>query len=222
MKGLLHAQKVCKFWSQLINSSIHLRRALFLEPVKCGSVSYIDWRLDVKDWYNEKGANLGLGQPLRGPNRDQKPKIYPTHWGKARDDTGKYRVFINPLLLKMFPVLATAGLYWDEEFDALPKEVHYEHASWKKMYFTQPPINCLAVEWETADDEDTDADWVISQVRKRPDRPGLTMQDLIVELEALDKSAWIEGREMWEVYKGAEDLRFVEVGGTEAMTEGLK
>lgn len=73
-QDLLLAQRVCKTWRSLIVSSIHLRRALFLEPVRCGDISYIDWRLDDKNFYDENHAQLGLGEHLRGPERDEKPR----------------------------------------------------------------------------------------------------------------------------------------------------
>jgi len=44
LKDLLLSQRVCTTWRSLAISSIHIRRALFLEPAARGPISYIDWR----------------------------------------------------------------------------------------------------------------------------------------------------------------------------------
>lgn len=41
MQDLLLAQRVSKRWQHSVQSSINLRRALFLDPVACGPVSYV-------------------------------------------------------------------------------------------------------------------------------------------------------------------------------------
>ena len=172
---------------------MRLRRALFLEPVPCGDISYLDWRLDDKDLYSDTHARLGLGERLRGAERDQKPKRYPSHWGKTRHDSGKYRVFVNPLLVKLFPILSAEGVYWYEQFEDLPKAAQCEHASWKSMYFTQPPVNCMALEWDSADSEAEDvgrvADWTITTIRKSPTSKGVNMQELFWRLTGLGMPA---------------------------------
>lgn len=45
MKTLLLSQRVSRSWQRLISTSIHLRRALFMEPVACGTVSYVSIHL---------------------------------------------------------------------------------------------------------------------------------------------------------------------------------
>ena len=223
MRDLLLAQRISRSWRSLILSSIRLRRALFLESVPCGDISYIDWRLDDKDFYDDAHANLGLGEHLRGPKRDQKPKPYISHWGKARDDGGAYRIFVNPLLVKLFPVLSVTGLYWYETIDTLPKSAQYEYASWKSMFFTQPPVNCMAVEWDSADSEDEDAgsnvDWTVTTFRKVWGSKGLTMQELFWQLMGVGRPAWIEGRELWEEYCRAQDLGRIVVASDPAALE---
>ena len=215
MKELLLSQRVCRSWQAVITTSIRLRRALFFEPVPCGDISYIDWRLDDKDLYDDNHARLGLGEPLRGPNRDRMPKRYPSHWGKTRDDQGRYHIFVTPLLEQVFPVLTADGLHWHGTNDELPKSVQYERASWRWMFFTQPPVNCMAVEWDSAIDENDhaggNADWTITAVRKVPGMKGMTMFELYMQLTGIGKPAWIEGREHWEEYRGAEDLERVVV-----------
>ena len=215
MKDLLLSQRVCRSWHALINTSIRLRRALFLEPVPCGDISYIDWRLDDKGFYDDVHARLSLGDHLRGPNRDQIPRRYPSHWGKTRNDQGRYRIFVNPLLEQLFPVLTADGLYWHGKTDDLPKPVLYEHASWRFMFFTQPPVNCMAVEWDSANNEDEDgggnADWTITAVRKLRETKGLTMVELYAQLVGIGRLAWIEGRGDWEEYRGAADLEKIVV-----------
>lgn len=209
-KTLLLSQRVSKSWRALITSSIRLQRALFLEPTPCGEVSYIDWRLDDKDWYDGQAGKLDLGVHVRGPDRDQRPLVYESHWGKTRDDQGRYRVFVNPLLKELFPFLTKNGIYWNENFSGLPKAAQAEEASWRRMYFTQPPIRCMAVEYDSKDDDEDDvrlADWTIMQVRSRTGAQGLTMMELFDELDLNGyAAAWIEGRHLWEDYTGARDL----------------
>ena len=169
----------------------------------------MNWRLDDKDWY----SNLNLGKHLRGPNRDQRPTVYDDHWGKTRHDTGDYRIFVNPLLTSLFPVLSKTGIYWHESIMSLPKEAQHEEASWKRMFFTQPPVNWMSVEYDSKDEEGEPdeeesryVDWTSMSVRKLDGTQGLTMLDLFIELATNRSAAWIEGRQMWEEYAGAEDL----------------
>ena len=190
-----------------------------MEPVACGAVSYIDWRLDDKDFYSEDRARLDLGEHLRGAERDQMPKRYPAHWGKTREDAGKYRVFVNPLLTKLFPVLSKDGVYWMQELKDLPTPAQLECASWRRMFFTQPPVNFLAVEWDSAHSEAADddgggghPDWTISSLRKGRESKGLRMEELFGQLMGIGRPAWIEGSEMWEAFEGAGDLGRVVVG----------
>ena len=210
MKDLLLSQRVCRLWHALITTSIRLRRALFLEPVPCGTISYLDWRLDDKDFYDENHARLGLGEDIRGPNCDQMPKVYPSHWGRSREDSGKYHVFVNPLLEKLFPVLSVSGIYWKEQLEDLPKPVQTQHASWRRMYFTQPPVNCMALECDSDGDEDS-ADWTITWIQKIHYHKGLTMAELAAQLFNVARPAWIEGRHLWEEYRGSHDLAKVVV-----------
>ena len=214
MKDLLLSQGVSKSWRALTFSSIRLRRALFLEPVACGAISYIDWRLDDKDFYDENRAGLGLGEHLRGPQRDQAPKTYPAHWGKTRYDTGRYRVFVNPLLAEIFPVLKKNGVYWYEQRDDLPKAAQREYASWRWMYFTQPPVNFMAVEWDSSNDEEERmSEWTISSIRKHREFEGLMMDQLFGSLMAIGRPTWIEGNHLLDEYSGARDLARVVVEG---------
>jgi len=129
MKDLLLSQRVRRSWQALIITSLHLQRALFLLPAACGDISYIDWRLDDKDLYEEAGAQLNLGEHLRGPDRSQPPRVYEGHWGRTREDAEKYRVFVNPLLSKCFPVLARGGIYWQEKLGDLPEPFQRVEAS---------------------------------------------------------------------------------------------
>ena len=205
MRDLLLDQRVCKTWRSLVTTSISLRRAVFLEPVPCGDISYIDWRLDDKDFYTQSRANLRLGEHVRGPNRDRMPKTYPSHWGKTRDDAGRYRVFLNPLLAKIFPVLRKDGIYWQEQMENPPPAIKDAAASWRSMYFTQPPVNCLAVEYDCAGEESR-GDWSVTPIEKDPAMKGLTMTYFFGRLLQIGRPAWIEGRHMWEEYDGAGKL----------------
>lgn len=146
-RTLLLSSRVARAWNSVVTSSTPIRRALFFEPVPCGDVSYIDWRYDDKRLYDPY-LDVDLGAPLRGPNRNQVPRIYMPHWGRARDDQGRFTVFVNPLLTKLFPCLRKDGLYWGEKTPDLPFAAQRPEASWQRMLFTQPAVNCVIIEFD--------------------------------------------------------------------------
>lgn len=119
-----------KSWLNIIDASISLRRALFFESVACGDVSYLDWRYDDKCMYPD---SLKLGEHVRGAKRNARPQVYQRHWGKGRNDMGKYRIFVNPLLTGLFLVLKENGCYWRETLEDLPVAARYQFASWRRM-----------------------------------------------------------------------------------------
>lgn len=103
---------------------------------------------------------------------------------------------------------------------SLSKEANRPEASWRQMFFTQPPVNCMAVEYDSKDDGDdgdgdsrSTVDWTIMPVRKDVESMGLTMVQLFSDLVHNGAPAWIEGRHVWEDYRGAEDLGRVVVRG---------
>ncbi|KAK4540349.1 hypothetical protein LTR36_009306 [Oleoguttula mirabilis] len=201
MQCLLLMQRVCKTWHALILSSIHLQRALFLLPASCGAISYLDWRLDDKDLYGAGGAQLGLGEHLRGTKRDGPPRMYKAHWGRTRDDAGQYRVFANPLLAKCFPFISGARAYWQEKLEDLPEPMQRAEASWRAMFFTQPPVNCLAIEWDSEGAEPA-GEWMVTLVQKAANSLGLRMEGLLLRLIAIGRPSWIQGQDAWEESDG--------------------
>lgn len=202
-KDLLLSQRVCRAWRNACETSVQIRRALFLEPASCGNISYIDWRLDDRGYYNTNVCNLGLGEHLRGPDKTSPPQRYPAHWGKTRTDAGDYRIFVNPLLTSLFPVLSETGIYFEETLEDLPATVNRSEASWKGMTFTQPPINCMSLEW---DSEDAEGDWSVQAFVKAVGSKGICMAGLFDRLMGIGRPAWIQGRDMWEAWRGVEDL----------------
>lgn len=128
----------------------------------------------------------------------------------TRDDAGRFTIFVNPLLTKLFPVLAADGLHCGEGTMALPAAARHDGASWKRMLITQPAVNCMTVEWDCSDDEDTDADWMVRQVQMRDLSHGLNMDDVFTFMASLGHEAWIEGRHLWGEYTGSDDLSRVE------------
>lgn len=204
MRDLLLSQRVCTTWRTLINTSIKVRRALFLEPAAgVGNVSFIDWRLDDKDFYKNGSVGLEFALPLRGFDGKQKPKIYKSHWGRTREDAGQYRVFVNPLLSNVFPFLGE-GIYDQEKFADLPLAMQHFEASWQGMYFTQPPVNLMAYEYDSEVDELSD--WSVSSLQRLSGIAGVRMIDLYATLVQIGRPAWIEGRLLWEKYDGVQDL----------------
>ena len=138
--------QVCKRFLNIFAGSVKLSRALFFEPVACGSVSYLDWRYDDKEMYPQSmdlgkvalpqpllGADIHVGEHIRGEKHDKRPDIYPRHWGKTRDDNGTYRIFVNPLLVEKFSVLQKNGCYFKELEAQLPAPMRYPFASWRRM-----------------------------------------------------------------------------------------
>jgi len=171
--------------------------------------------VDDQGFYEGSGT-VELGEHLRGPNRDRAPKAYKAHWGHTRTDVGKFRVFVNPLLAKAFPVLGEGGVYSGEKFVELPTAMQRPRASWQGMFFTQPPINLLEL-WRNTGHEATVTEgrlstWSIRPVGTLPpESPGLRMRDLFHVLEKSGRSAWIEGRDDWEEWAGLHDLKRIVV-----------
>lgn len=228
MVDLLLAQAVCKTWQDIIQRSTPIQRALFLAPPsQPQSIAYLDWRLDDKSYYEFRSPYLKLGDHLRGETLTGRPKPYASHWGRTRYDIGRYRVFVNPLLAKVFPVLRASGLYDPDEDIMSRKGMGHPKASWRSMYFTQPPSCFLAVEYDgqgghADDDEDEEEDdydpavnkgWTVMSVRAQDldSKPFITMARLAEDLSDVRRFAWIEGREMWRPWTGARDIKRVVV-----------
>ena len=76
---------------------------------------------------------MKLGEHLRGTKRDHRPTIYSRHWGKERSDSGRYRIFVNPLLAELFAVLNKDGCYFKETVDDLLNPAKYIFASFVRM-----------------------------------------------------------------------------------------
>ncbi|KAK5738584.1 hypothetical protein LTR17_005920 [Elasticomyces elasticus] len=215
MRDLLLAERVCKEWQGNMQNSPNIQRALFFRPASSGVVSYIDWRLDDEGWYLQDIPLLSLGLPLRGPKHDQIPTQYIAHWGKSRTDAGQWRVCYNTLLANVFPCLAGKSVLLTSMLENLPEAAAREDASWRKMYFTQPPVHVMAI-GDVRKRSHTHRNWIRRSVRKGPEGGGLTMMDFLNRLEALeaeggfDELTWIEGRDLWEAWSGSQDLQRVQ------------
>ena len=80
------------------------------------------------------------------------------------------------------------------------------------MYFTQPPIDFMAIEWDSkGGDEDGSVDWTMSSVQKKSSARGMTIWRLFGKLMDIDRPAWIEGRCLWEECTNVPDLAKVVV-----------
>ncbi|EME42581.1 hypothetical protein DOTSEDRAFT_81418 [Dothistroma septosporum NZE10] len=214
-RDLLLSQRVCRTWRNTSVLSTHIRRALFLEPAPCGDISYIDWRLDDRGYYSSSVCNLHLGEHLRGPDKTSPPQRYPAHWGKTRGDASEYRIFVNPLLTPIFPVLSETGVYFEETLEDLSAAVKRPEASWRGMTITQPPINCMALEW---DSEDSDGDWLVQPIVKAQGSTGICMAGLFDRLVGIGRPAWIQGSDEWETWGGLEDLGKICVSSASSST----
>ena len=71
------------------------------------------------------------------------------------------------------------------------------------MTFTQPPINCMSLEW---DSEDSEGDWSVQAFVKAQGSRGICMAGLFDRLMGIGRPAWIQGRDEWEEWGGAEDF----------------
>lgn len=215
MRDLLLSQKVSKSWQNLIEKSVRLKRALFLTPAACGTVSYVDWRYDDKDML----TSLNLGEHLRGQNKDQLPVPYQAHWGRRRDDVGKYRVFLNPLLAVAFPFLSDKAVFGPDSYAKISKAIQWPKASWRKMYFTQPPVSLSVVETDSEDSQGSEGsargEWTVTTVTEYENGKGLTMEELMEQLDDRDELVWVEGRGLWQDWRGPKDLEKVMMGGKE-------
>lgn len=115
MKDLLVlAQRVCTGWRDLVQGSIQLRRALFLEPADCGGVTHF-------------------------PEYNQ----YNGGFGKTEDDVSRYHVFANPLVNMLFNPAASKRDPFslrDVMVDWKRGQTMLLNASWVNMPSTQPPV----------------------------------------------------------------------------------
>lgn len=211
-QDLLLSQRVCKTWRTLISTMPRLQRALFMLPATCGSVCYLDWRHDDKGFYANGGSDLDLGEPLRDPNGNRAMIPYRAHWGRTRGDSGRYRVFFNPLLAKLFPFVAGKGIYTLALAANLPEAALRMCASWRRMLVTQPPIRLMVIESDDEDIESTGT-WKSASFASNGVLAGFTMGELMgLLVHRIACPAWIEGRDLWEEWSGVDDLKRIVVG----------
>lgn len=172
-KDLLLAQRVCKTFKSLIERSHQLQQALFLLPAKCGSIAWMcaetdpmaDCLDDIKTFEELQRVKI-----MSATTSQRQARIYwhdgehhtkgvsallpyPAHWGLTATDVDHFRIFENTLL---HDKLAASGLFPDcfsirsqdraldtKGLSALRAAISYQHASWKRMIITQPPIRRL-------------------------------------------------------------------------------
>jgi len=191
---LLLLQRTSRLWYGLISSSPQLQRTLFMRP---------DWSLegkrnDPKRQINKPGErprnNLLLRKVLGG--------MYPTMTLKLVSPAAKEDEFLvrdpydlSPDIVPRRPHEpegpSTGHWAWDIGVafpaDRLPispatnTAVHYEQASWRRMYLSQPPATTLHLcrRWQRA------ADPAIS------DEKGITMDDFVTQASKA-KETWNE------------------------------
>jgi hypothetical protein len=97
-------------------------------------------------------------------------------------------MFVNPLLTELFPWLRVDTPFWYETFDDLPIAAQHPNASWHGMFFTQPPVRSLVVEYDCKDgDSDegsgsTSSDWSVMAVDKGQHQAGLYIGSLFADV----------------------------------------
>lgn len=206
-RDILLNQRVCKLWAKTIDHSIWLQRMIFMKPVDCGQVSWLDWRFDDKRLY----TTVHLGEPLRA-RRHTGGFRYVAHWGQSRVDGGKFQVFINPMLAKRFPIISRDMVKAGPVY-AIGGGMDNPAASWKKMLITQPPINTMFLEWDHDSDIHRvyrDRGWSVVPMNRFPGSHGITAADLIEHMPRQTTGfVWIEGSEFWQKFVGLESLHDV-------------
>jgi hypothetical protein len=97
-------------------------------------------------------------------------------------------MFVNPLLTELFPWLRVDTPFWYEIFDDLPIAAQHPNASWHGMFFTQPPVRSLVVEYDCKDGDSDEgsgsasSDWSVMAVDKGQHQAGLYIGSLFADV----------------------------------------
>ncbi|KAK0345939.1 hypothetical protein LTR91_017966 [Friedmanniomyces endolithicus] len=129
-RDLLFAQAVCRTWQQVITTSIHIRRALFLEPGAAADV--------VEDAAVPTVQHHTSSLVRSAHNLNFVPRL----------PSGE--IAVNPLLFD-YKISKTKHYYHPVFFDesytgyrmtrgAITAKDHGDHASCLRMYLSQPPV----------------------------------------------------------------------------------
>ncbi|GIZ48360.1 hypothetical protein CKM354_001142400 [Cercospora kikuchii] len=207
IRYLLLAQGVSKFWREVIDGSQSIQKALFFFPVLDEPLCYMDWEFDDKRYYHpfwHLTKNPERNWPICGEYGTETYVQYRAHWGQTRQDVYKYRVFVNPLLAELFPILSPRGT-WNSLVDP-PSGMMNREASWRRMYLTQPPVAQLFIKSNRSDRlwEYTTLDTFSQSIFC-----GLRGRELWGRLGHESRRMWINGVMDWQEYKGADDLKRV-------------
>ncbi|PPJ49985.1 hypothetical protein CBER1_04735 [Cercospora berteroae] len=206
IRYLLLAQGVSMYWREVIDKSQSLQKALFFFPAG-GPLCYMDWEFDDKKYYYpfwNLTLNPERNRPICGEYGTETYVQYRAHWGQTRQDVNKYRVFVNPLLAELFPILNPRGT-WNSLGDP-PSGMMNSKASWRRMYLTQPPVAQLFIKSNRSDRlwEYTSLDTFGQRILC-----GLRGRELWGRLGHESRRMWINGVMDWQEYRGEEDLKRV-------------
>ncbi|KAM3414067.1 hypothetical protein BST61_g10727 [Cercospora zeina] len=214
MQTMLLAAGVCTRWRDVSRDSRAIRKALFLEPVPVEPLCYMDWEFDDKDFYHdfwEHIDNPERNKPICGDFGTETHVRYRAHWGRTRTDVNKYRVFVNPLLAKVFPILSPTGTWNGLD---MPPGMQNRGASWKNMLLTQPPVALLIFKCNR-----TERVWEYTALHTfyaAYPGSGLSGRNLWDRIGNESKRMWITGSEHWKEYTAAKDLERVVVEDEDA------
>lgn len=210
IQDLLLSQRVGKVWRTLVRTSLPISRALFLVPADCDNIKYLDWRyashvaakfgfLLINDSMDDRRQ---YEKPYPGTEKEMStmPERYKCHWGRSRLDDD-HRIFVNPLLAKIFPVLSRTGVHRHRSQEALPESMRDEKASWRCMSPFQPFVDALVVEGERG----RAGNWRICVAARPSDCTGLLMDELLRHLNYVGDLAWIPGSEEFEEWNEVDD-----------------
>ena len=210
IQDLLFAQKISRFWRELINTSPDLQRALFFKPASEGPMSWVYpvvpgmWNTaDCTSTYNRRDRGSCVGH-IPNDDLDHAQEVWDGHWGFRHDDFGQYRVFVNPFISTKLQFLHPEC----ESLDVSDQStaVRYEKASWRSMLFAQPTISRIPIDVGCSH-------WHIVQAS------GLTTG---ITLEKLHSAAFgyrlihsVAGGDMLEAWVSGRDLRRITIPADE-------
>lgn len=198
MKDLLFSQRVCKTWKALIDNSLRLQRALFFQPAGPLPISWVDPFLITYGGNEDLAIDTSAMAEMGWPEVNE---TYPAHWGYSLHDAGCNRVFENPLLFDKF--WSDIGI-----FEAKVAELHSfdrTEASWKKMFFTQPPARTVAFHSKSR-----------SQVlRETRVYSAITMPELLSAAIEFGRHYHMDGMDQWHLLETGLDLDSVVVSSDE-------
>ena len=162
-KTILTSQRVSREWRKVVKNSIALQRALFLAPISAEMIRlWMACEVDC-DFYSE--------------------------WHQYPSEDNKIAVALNPFLSTVIGHVSNEVIFDDDMFKHVwcsGNDAHttnnpamdYPEASWRKMFFTQPPCFEIGALMIPGDDDFLLEPPPLKTYLSNPGKSALTMEEL--------------------------------------------